>query len=142
MKFDNTLLTNFLDEYRIRYKVDADDEIVEFEYDGRYLFGFVESPSDEDSDEYGFVGVLVLGMRNVYEAPTSDVKNFLKLVNHLNAICAGVKFVIDEDSNILYIETAIPLDSTPEIDDLVPGLVKLLVEAHDEFNKAIAGRNR
>lgn len=137
MKFDNTLLTNFLDEYRIRYKVD-DDGYVEFVYNGRHLVGCVESPSDKDTDGYGFVGALVLGIRNVYEAPTNDVKNFLKLVNHLNAICPGcVKFVIDEDSNMLYIETATPLDSTPEIDDIVPGLVNLLIDAHNEFNKAI-----
>ena len=135
MKYDNRLLTNFLDECNIKYEVD-DNFMVSFEYDGRYLFGNVYNPEEEGEDEDGFVSGLTLFLPGIREVAPFDVKKYLKLINQLNNDVPLAKFVLDEETNIIHINVAVPLDSSPEMDDLVPGLVRTLVKAHNVFLEA------
>jgi len=135
MKFDNSLLTSFLDDCNIEYQVEED--VVAFEYDGRCLFGYVYNPeyAGDDDEEYGFVAGLALILPEIHQVAPFDVKKYLKLINKLNADINVAKYVLD-DNNIIHISVAVPLDSSPEMDDLIPGLVRVLVAAHNAFMEA------
>lgn len=127
MAFNNSLLTQFLSDCNIRYTVD--DGVVSFEYDNRYFIGAIRPTAAFDSS-------LVLILPGIHEVKPFDTKTYLKFINQLNDQVSVAKFVLDEERNSIYIEAEIPLDSSPELDDLVPGLVRLIVDAHDKFNAA------
>ena len=124
MAFNNSLLTQFLADCNIRFSVD--DGVVSFEYDNRYFLGAIRPTAAFDAS-------LLLILPGIQEVQPFDAKNYLKYINQLNGQVPVVKFVLDEQNNSIYIEAEVPLDSSPELDDLVPGLVKLLVEAHNVF---------
>ena len=126
MAFNNSLLTQFLNDCNIRYSVD--DGVVTFEYDNRVFLGLIRSTPVFESS-------LVLVLPGIHEVKPFDVKTYLKFLNQLNSQVSVAKFVLNEN-NVIYIEAEIPLDSSPELDDLVPGLVKVILEAHDAFNAA------
>ena len=132
MKFDNTLLTNFLDEYCIRYEVEKDN-CISFEYDGRYLIGYIYDPDLDGEHKDGFVSGIVLMMPGIREVAPNEGKKYLKLINQLNNTIPIVKFVLDNNSSLIHILVATPLDSSPEMDDLIPGLIRVLVNAHNVF---------
>lgn len=134
MKFDNSLLTSFLNDCNIKYQIE--DDMVSFEYDGRYLLGDVYNPEVEGEDEDGFVSGLALFLPGIREVAPFDVKKYLKLINQLNNSVSIAKFILDEETNIIHISAAVPLDSSPEMDDLIPGLVRTLVKAHNTFMEA------
>ena len=125
MAFNNSLLTQFLVDCNIRFTVD--DGVVSFEYDNRYFLGAIRPTEAFDSS-------LVLILPGIQEVKPFDSKNYLKYINQLNGQVPVAKFVLDEQNNSIYIEAEIPLDSSPELDDLVPGLVKLLIEAYNTFH--------
>ncbi len=125
MAFNNSLLTQFLVDCNIRFTVD--DGVVSFEYDNRYFLGAIRPTEAFDSS-------LLLILPSIQEVKPFDAKNYLKYINQLNGQVPVAKFVLDEQNNSIYIEAEIPLDSSPELDDLVPGLVKLLVEAYNTFH--------
>ncbi len=127
MAFNNSLLTQFLSDCNLRYTVD--DGVVSFEYDNRFFLGAIRPTSAFDSS-------LVMILPGIVEVKPFDSKKYLKYINQLNGQIPIVRFVLDEQNNSIYIEAEIPLDSSPELDDLVPGLVKLLVDAHNTFNAA------
>jgi len=127
MAFNNSLLTQFLNDCNIRYSVD--DGVVRFEYNNRVFLGEIRSTPVFESS-------LVLILPGIREVQPFDVKTYLKFLNQLNSQVSVAKFVLDEQYNSIYIEAEIPLDSSPELDDLVPGLVKVILEAHDAFNAA------
>jgi len=125
MAFNNSLLTQFLVDCNIRFTVD--DGVVSFEYDNRYFLGAIRPTEAFDSS-------LVLILPGIQEVKPFDSKNYLKYINQLNGQVPVAKFVLDEQNNSIYIEAEIPLDSSPELDDLVPGLVKLLIDAYNTFH--------
>ncbi len=127
MAFTNSLLTQFLDDCNLRYSVE--NGIVTFEYDNRFFIGAIRSTNSFESS-------LAVILPRIYEVKPFDIKTYLKFINHLNSQVSVAKFILDEQENTIYIEAEIPLDSSPELDDLVPGLVKVILEAHDAFNAA------
>ncbi|MBO7462144.1 MAG: hypothetical protein J6T96_06070 [Bacteroidales bacterium] len=127
MAFDNSLLTSFLNDCNIKYQVE--DGLVSFEYDQRFFFGTISSLAPFDS-------CLSMILPGLCEVSPFDAKTYLKFINKLNDEMDLVKFVLNERNNSIYVEASIPLDSSPELDDLVPGLVKVLLAAHDKFSAA------
>jgi hypothetical protein len=127
MKYDNRLLTNFLDECNIQYE--ENDGTVLFEYDKRFFLGAIR-------DLPPFESCLSMCLPKVCAVSPLDVKTYLKFINQLNDEMDVAKFVFSEKRNDIYIEASIPLDSSPELDDLVPGLVKVLLAAFDKFAAA------
>jgi hypothetical protein len=128
MALNNTLLTNFLDEFNIHYQ--EDDESVSFEYDGRVFLGAIRQLPVFD-------GALNLMLPKIQEISTAETEQYLKIINKLNYEAVVVKYMLDEEYNVIDVIAEVPLDSSPELDDLVPGLIKLLLEAHNQFNAAL-----
>ncbi len=130
MEFDYTLLTQYLNECDIPYQVD-NNGVVSFIYEERHFVGCIGSSPAFDT-------TLTLILPGILEVSAFDEKKYLKLINKLNTEVSVVKFAFGEKSgNTIYIESEIPLDSSPEMDDLVPGLVKLLVYAYNAFCDAL-----
>ena len=47
-----------------------------------------------------------------------------------------VKFIYHEETKMIFAVADVPLDSSPELDDLIPGIVNLLVDAVGQFEMA------
>ena len=124
MAFTTSLLTSYLDDCNIKYQVEGG--FVGFEYNQRLFFGAICSTPP-------FESCLSMVLPGLCEVSPFDVKTYLKFINQLNGDMDLVKFVFDEKDNSIYVEAFIPLDSSPEMDDLVPGLVNVLLAAHDRF---------
>lgn len=127
MAFNITLLTQYLDECNIQYQMN--EEAVCFEFNGIPFYGYVWGTSAFDS----CLSIVLPGVCNVSPFET---KQYMKLINRLNYEFHLVKFTFDENNNLIIVGD-VPLDSSPELDDLVPGLVKLLVEALNAIKEAI-----
>ena len=128
MAFTTSLLTSYLDDCNIKYE--TVEQFVSFEYDNRMFIGYIRQLPV-------FEGSLGLVLLQIGDVSPFEVKQYLKLINKLNYDADVVKYVYNEEHNSIDVGAEVPLDSSPELDDLVPGLVKLLLHAHDVFNKAI-----
>jgi len=60
----------------------------------------------------------------------------LKIINQLNVEMHVVKFIYHEETKMIFAVADVPLDSSPELDDLIPGIVNLLVDAVGQFEMA------
>lgn len=130
MTFDYRLLTQYLNDCNISYQVD-NNEIVSFVYDNKHFIGRIGTSPVFDT-------TLSLCLPGLLEVSPFEEKRYLKLINKLNNDVPVVKFGFGEQSgDTIFIETEIPLDSSPELDDLVPGLVKLLLYAYNVFSESL-----
>ncbi|MCQ2974639.1 MAG: hypothetical protein MJ211_07485 [Bacteroidales bacterium] len=97
-----------------------------FDYEGEV---FLYLNNDED-DSY-----FEIDLPNLYEVNSFEINKALKIINEINS---GFKLVklIESDGHI-HATAQILIDSSPELDDLVPRLVHMLIGAKNEFNKYI-----
>ena len=133
MAFIFKSLTSYFDRCNIQYQIEsASDEegVVSFVYDKVPIFASVGPLPDFKSS----LGLILL---DVCEVPSSDESRFLKVINRLNDKFDIAKFVFEEKNNTIRIEVVAPLDSNPDLDIIVPGLVNLLLNALDDFLNAI-----
>ena len=125
-KFSSTfeLMVDYLQRCGIQCNVDEDNLI---------LFNYNELNFECYTVDYenGFSQIVIV-LPDVF-AIGNDESSDLKMLNELN-LELDVKFVVDPNKSIM-IMVSTWVDSTPELDYLVPALIHNLVDAYEEFNK-------
>lgn len=128
MAFDYTLLVSFFEECNIPYQIDPRG-VVLFDYSGQRLYGSMKST-------IAFESCMRIHLVVIDEISPFDVKRYLKIINQLNVEMHVVKFIYHEETKMIFAVADVPLDSSPELDDLIPGIVNLLVDAVGQFEMA------
>lgn len=98
---------------------------IHFNCDNRHFVCYVEEYED------GFSQLVVI-LPDIFAIGSNEVQDW-KIINELNQNL-DVKFVIDSNKSINVIVSTW-VDSTPEMDYLIPALITNLLNAQDEFNK-------
>lgn len=98
-----------------------------FEHEGR-KFIFVNDDRDATFFE--------IDMLYLLSVPTDSADTILRIINNVNCKQKLVKLVLV--NGYVNASAEIILDSSPELGDLVPRLIKLLVHAQDAFNSQFA----
>ena len=115
------MVFEYLKEQGLCPKVDDDGDIV-FKYQ-MLTFVFFEDDGDER-----FVR---LGVPNIFQATDDNRMIVLGAVNELNAMIKVVKACVVRDHVWLSAESL--LDGTPQLNDIVPRLLNILVKARIQF---------
>lgn|GEM_PF-3836540 len=105
----------------------GEENIIYFDYEGRHFLNM------NYDTENGF-SYMTIRLDSIYPVSDDDMNHCLQVVNNLNRDSFGKYFIEDYSVNI---DVTILIDSTPEMDELVPPLIKHSLLCYDEFNKAI-----
>ena len=115
-------------DYMRQYEVDCgrdNNGWLHFNYENSHFTCFVEEY------EEGF-SQIILVLPDIFAVGSNEAQDW-KILNDLN--CGlDVKFVIDNNKSINIIVSTW-VDSTPEMDYLVPALINRLLDGQEEFNK-------
>lgn len=127
-KFSSTddLMIDFLNRNGITAHK-GEENIIYFDYEGRHFLNM------NYDTENGF-SYMTIRLDSIYPVSDDDMNHCLQVVNNLNRDSFGKYFIEDYSVNI---DVTILIDSTPEMDELVPPLIKHSLVCYDEFNKAI-----
>ena len=98
---------------------------IHFNCDNRHFVSYVEEYDD------GFSQLIVV-LPDIFAIGSNEMQDW-KIINELNQ-SLDVKFVIDSNKSINVIVSTW-VDSTPEMDYLIPALITNLLNAQEEFNK-------
>lgn len=128
-RFSSTddLIIDYLTRNNIPVRKDENNYIW-FDFNGRHFVNW-----NVDTDE-GF-SFTTIKLPAVYSVTKENILHCFKVANSLNRDKWG-KFYVNREG-VVDIELTILLDSTPELDDLIPALIKLLVNFHEDFNKKV-----
>lgn len=128
-RFSSTddLIIDYLTRNNIPIRRNNDDDCIYFDYEGRHFINL-----NIDTDE-GF-SYTTIRLPAIYSVTQENLNHCLNVVNKLNRDNWGKFFV---NGSGVDIEVTILLDSTPELNELMPALINLILEWHDSFNKAI-----
>ena len=87
---------------------------------------------NNDSDE-AFINLTMIGF---YKVTDDNRLAVFEAMNTVNETTKVVKLTISRD-NWVWAGTEIMMDSTPELDDVLPRLLRILIVAKDKFLKEI-----
>ena len=87
---------------------------------------------NNDSDE-AFINLTMIGF---YKVTDDNRLAVFEAMNAVNETTKVVKLTISRD-NWVWAGTEIMMDSTPELDDVLPRLLRILIVAKDKFLKEI-----
>lgn len=93
------------------------------------MLNFLYFNNDEDKQ---FIN---LTMPRIYDVTDDNRMAVFEAMNEVNETTKVVKLTIAGDS--VWCATEIMMDSTPELDDLLPRLIKILMNSREKFYKNI-----
>ena len=99
---------------------------IQFKYQ---MLNFLFFNNDEDA---AFIN---LTLPRIYDVTDDNRYAVFEAINEVNETTKVVKLTIANDS--VWCATEIMMDSTPELDDLVPRLLRILLNSREKFYKAI-----
>lgn len=99
---------------------------ITFKYQMRSFLFFV------DDDDAAFFN---LTLPRIYEVTDDNRLAVFEAINEVNENTKVVKLTIANDS--VWCATEIMMDTTPELDDLIPRLLGILLTSREKFYKAI-----
>lgn len=107
------------------------------EYDGNNNIRFKYQMKNflyynNDNDE-AFINLTLPG---IYEVTDDNRMAVFEALNQVNETTKVVKLTISRD-NYVWCSTEIMMDSTPELDDVFPRLMKILMASQEKFYQAI-----
>lgn len=98
---------------------------IEFKYQMRNFLFF-----NNDDDEQFFQ----LTMPSIFEVTDDNRMAVLEAMNEVNDTKKVVKLTVPK-SNMVWASAEIMMDSTPELDDLIPRLLNILLGTQEDFYK-------
>ena len=119
------MVFNYLKSQGLQPEYD-DRNNIWFKYQMR---NFLYFNNDEDTQ---FIN---LTMPRIYDVTDDNRMAVFEAINEVNETTKVVKLTIAGDS--VWCATEIMMDSTPELDDLLPRLIKILMTSQDKFYKNI-----
>ena len=119
------MVFNYLKSQGLQPEYD-DRNNIWFKYQMR---NFLYFNNDEDTQ---FIN---LTMPRIYDVTDDNRMAVFEAINEVNETTKVVKLTIAGDS--VWCATEIMMDSTPELDDLLPRLIKILMTSQDQFYKNI-----
>ena len=115
------MVFNYLKKQGFCPEFDKDNDIV-FKYQMLTILFF-----NNDEDEQFFR----MALPGIYDVTEDNRMAVLEAINETNRIMKVVKLTIPRDD--VWVLAEIMMDSTPELDDLVPRLLNILTGARQEF---------
>lgn len=109
------------------YKVNEEDFGLAFRYQGRNII------FNDNSDDETFFS---LTMANIYEAKEEEVPNVLKVCNDICAERKVIKAILNSDRDV-WLHFEILIDTTPELSDIVPRALNMLLQGRLIFYKKL-----
>ena len=119
------MVFNYLQQQGLMPKFDEKNNI-DFMYQMRHFLLF----NNDDDEAY-----IHLTMPCIYDVTEDNRLAVLEAANEVNMNVKVVKLIVaDED---VWCSTEIMMDSTPELNDLIPRLLNILLGAQNEFYETI-----
>ena len=122
------LVFNYLKEQGLVPKF-TDRGNIEFKYPMRNFLFF-----NNDDDEQFFQ----LTMPSIFEVTDDNRMAVMEAMNEVNDTKKVVKLTVPK-SNMVWASAEIMMDSTPELDDLIPRLLGILLGTQEDFYNIING---
>lgn len=109
------------------------------EYDGnnniRFKYQMMNFLYYNNDNDEAFINLTLPG---IYKVTDDNRIAVFEAMNEVNETTKVVKLTISHD-NWVWCGTEIIMDSTPELDDLFPRLIKILMTAQQKFHDSING---
>lgn len=115
------LVFNYLKEQGLCPRIDDDGDIA-FKYE-MLPFYFFNNKDDESFFRLSLIGI--------YEVTDENRYAVLEAINEINKEYKVLKAVLP--NNEVWLSTEIFIDSTPELDDFFPRLIRILVNGRKDF---------
>lgn len=115
------MVMDYLKEQGLCPKIDDDGDIA-FKYEMRNFYFF------NNKDDEAFFR---LAMPGIYDVTDDNRYAVLEAINELNKTYKVMKAIVP--STEVWLTTEIFMDSTPELDDFVPRLLRILMNAQKDF---------
>ena len=115
------MVFNYLKSQGLMPNFDQDNDIV-FKYQ---MFTFIFFNNDKDEQ------FIRLALPGIYDVTEENRYSVLEAINETNKVMKVAKLMIPRDD--VWAITEIMMDSTPELDDLIPRLLNILIGARSEF---------
>lgn len=119
------MVFNYLKNQGLCPNYDKDNDIV-FKYQ---MLTFLFFNTDDDEQFFR------LALPGIYDVTEENRNAVLEAINDTNKVMKVVKLTIPRDD--VWALTEIMMDSTPELDDLVPRLLNILIGARKEFYEQV-----
>ena len=115
------LVFQYLQEQGLQPKIDEDNDVV-FKYQ---MLTFIYFNNDDDEQFFR------LALPSIFDVTEENRVTVLEAVNEVNKVMKVAKLVIPRTN--VWISAEIMMDSTPVLDDLIPRLLNILLNARTEF---------
>lgn len=105
-----------------------EDEVIIFKYQMATFLYIID-----DDDEHFFS----LAMPSIYDVTEDNRISVLEAINQVSFTVKVAKLYIPHEVDNVWASAEVLLDGTPELDDIVPRLLHVLLGARQEFFEAI-----